>query len=74
MLKRAWAQGIDASYVLFDSRYAHDVLISKITDIGYGVICRLKAGQVKYTYPVYPQATVDASCKEGCPVDSRFSL
>jgi SRSO17 transposase len=50
MVKRAWTQGIDASYVLFDSWYAHDVLICRIVDIGYGVICRLKAGQVKYTY------------------------
>jgi hypothetical protein len=50
MLKRAWTQGIDASYVLFDSWYAHDVLIAQIINIGYGVICRLKAGQVRYTY------------------------
>lgn len=50
MLDRAWKYGIDASFVLFDSWFAHDAVISKILNIGYGVICRLKRGRVKYTY------------------------
>jgi hypothetical protein len=50
MLKRAWNQGITASFVLFDSWYAHDVLIACILEIGYGVICRLKSNRVKYSY------------------------
>jgi IS4 transposase len=50
MLKRAWSQGVVASFVLFDSWYAHDVLIADIMEIGYGVICRLKSGRVKYCY------------------------
>ena len=50
MLQRAWNNGIDASFVLFDSWFAHDIVISKILHIGYGVICRLKRGRTKYTY------------------------
>ena len=50
MIERAWNQGIDASFVLFDSWFAHDKIISSIMDIGYGVICRLKKGRVKYGY------------------------
>ena len=50
MIDRAWTAGIDASFVLFDSWFAHDNIISKIYAIGYGVICRLKRGRVKYTY------------------------
>lgn len=50
MLKRAWNMGIDASFVLFDSWFAHDDLIHKIQTIGYGVICRLKRNKVKYEY------------------------
>lgn len=50
MIKRAYNHGIDASFVLFDSWYAHDVLIADIVEIGYGVICRLKSGRVKYSY------------------------
>ena len=50
MIARAWAAGIDASFVLFDSWFAHDDVIAKIYRIGYGVICRLKKGRVKYTY------------------------
>jgi len=34
MLRRAWNQGIIASFVLFDSWYAHDVLIADILEIG----------------------------------------
>lgn len=54
MVQRAWNQGVDASFVLFDSWYSHDVLISRITNIGYGVICRLKANKVRYLYEGQP--------------------
>jgi hypothetical protein len=54
MLQRAWSQGIDASFVLFDSWYAHDSLIAEILDIGYGVICRLKSNRVRYAYEGHP--------------------
>lgn len=50
MIDRAWKSGINASFVLFDSWFAHDNVISQIYNIGYGVICRLKKGHVKYTY------------------------
>jgi len=50
MIERAWVSGIDAAFVLFDSWFAHDAIISEIYKIGYGVICRLKKGRVKYTY------------------------
>lgn len=50
MIARAWQNGIDASFVLFDSWFSHDEVIAKIKDIGYGVICRLKKGRVRYTY------------------------
>lgn len=54
MTDRAWKSGIDAAFILFDSWFAHDDVISKIYDIGYGVICRLKRGRVKYTYQGKP--------------------
>ncbi len=50
MVDRAWHQGLDASFVLFDSWFAHDKIISSIYSTGYGVICRLKKGRVKYSY------------------------
>ncbi|MEE4601453.1 MAG: transposase [Desulfobacteraceae bacterium] len=50
MVDRAWHAGIDASFVLFDSWFAHDKIIHGICTIGYGVICRLKKGRVKYNY------------------------
>jgi len=50
MVDRAWHAGIDASFILFDSWFAHDKIISSICSIGYGVICRLKRGRVKYGY------------------------
>lgn len=50
MLSHTWLYGIDAAFVMFDSWFAHDIVISKINQIGYGVICRLKRGRVKYTY------------------------
>ena len=54
MTDRAWKSGIDAAFILFDSWFAHDDVISKIYDIGYGVICRLKRGRVKYMYQGNP--------------------
>lgn len=50
MLRRAMLFGMDASFVLFDSWFAHDAIIANILDIGYGVICRLKTSRAKYTY------------------------
>ena len=50
MIDRAWHAGIDASFVLFDSWFAHDTIISSIYSTGYGVICRLKRGRVRYGY------------------------
>ena len=50
MIERAWKSGIDASFVLFDSWFSHDDVISKVYGIGYDVICRLKRGRVKYEY------------------------
>ena len=48
MIGNAWKSGIDASFVLFDSWFSHDDIIRRIVNIGYGVICRLKRGRVKY--------------------------
>ena len=50
MIGRAWNQGIDAAFVLFDSWFARDKIISRIYSTSYGVICRLKRGRVKYGY------------------------
>ena len=50
MVDRAWHAGIDASFVLFDSWFAHDAIISSICASGYGVICRLKRSRAKYGY------------------------
>lgn len=50
MLKRCWQTGIDARFVLFDSWFSYDSIISKILDIGYGVICRLKRSRAHYLY------------------------
>ena len=50
MVDRAWKMGIDACFVLFDSWFAYDAIIAQILEIGYGVVCRLKKGNAKYTY------------------------
>ena len=50
MADRAFKSGIDASFMLFDSWFAHDDTISRICDAGYEVICRLKRNRVKYGY------------------------
>lgn len=50
MIKRAYTCGIDASFVLFDSWYAHDTIIYDCLKSGYGVICRLKLNEVRYYY------------------------
>jgi hypothetical protein len=54
MVDRAWHQGIDAAFVLFDSWFGHDKVINSICSTGYGVICRLKKGRVKYYYRGQP--------------------
>jgi hypothetical protein len=54
MIERAFKSGIDAAFVLFDSWFAHDEVISKIYKTGYGVICRLKKGHVRYEYQGKP--------------------
>jgi len=46
--------GISARFVLFDSWYACDKVISQILAIGYGVICRLKANKTHYHYKGKP--------------------
>jgi hypothetical protein len=38
MLGRTWQYGIDASFVLFDSWFAHDAVIAQTINIGYGVL------------------------------------
>ncbi len=50
MVQRSWQNGIDARFVLFDSWFACDRVISQIQSIGYGVLCRLKRGKTHYTY------------------------
>jgi hypothetical protein len=50
LVDRAWHAGIDASFVLFDSWFAHDTIINSICSIGYGAICRLKKSRAKYGY------------------------
>lgn len=50
MIQRCWQNGISARFVLFDSWFASDKLISQILSIGYGVICRLKRNKTRYTY------------------------
>jgi hypothetical protein len=50
LVDRAWHAGIDASFVLFDSWFAHDTIINSICSTGYGVICRLKKSRAKYGY------------------------
>jgi hypothetical protein len=54
MLKRCAASGIDARFVLFDSWFAFDKVISQILEIGYGVVCRLKRNQIHYCYDNEP--------------------
>jgi hypothetical protein len=50
MIERCSRVGIDARFVLFDSWFACDKIISQILAIGYGVICRLKRSKTRYTY------------------------
>src|SRR5512138_1530534 len=54
MLQRCWQKGISARFVLFDSWFASDKLISQTLSIGYGVICRLKRSRVRYSYAGQP--------------------
>ena len=50
MLQRCWQKGISARFVLFDSWFASDKVISQILNLGYGVICRLKRNRTRYSY------------------------
>lgn len=50
MIRRCWQNGINARFVLFDSWFACDKVISQILQIGYDVICRLKANKTRYGY------------------------
>jgi hypothetical protein len=50
MLRRCEQSGISARFVMFDSWFANDSLISNILEIGYGVLCRLKATKTRYCY------------------------
>ena len=52
MSQRAWNASIDASFMLFDSWFAHDDVISRINTCGYGVICRLKRNRVNMSIKV----------------------
>ena len=54
MIRRCSSMGISARFVLFDSWYACDKVISQILAIGYGVICRLKANKTHYHYKGKP--------------------
>ncbi len=50
MIQRCWQNAISARFVLFDSWFACDKVISQILAIGYGVICRLKRNRTRYSY------------------------
>jgi len=50
MLKRCWQDNVSARFVLFDSWFASDSVISQVVGIGYGVICRLKRNKTRYAY------------------------
>ena len=50
MIQRCWQNDISARFVMFDSWFACDKVISQILTIGYGVICRLKRNKTRYTY------------------------
>jgi hypothetical protein len=50
MIQRCWQNGISARFVLFDSWFAWDKVISEILATGYGVICRLKRSKTHYSY------------------------
>jgi hypothetical protein len=50
MIDRCWKSGIDARFVLFDSWFSHDKVISDILHVGYNVLCRLKRNKVRYQY------------------------
>lgn len=50
MIQRCSQAGICARFVLFDSWFACDKIVSQILAIGYGVICRLKRNQTRYSH------------------------
>jgi|TARA_B100000315_G_scaffold241605_1_gene262635 hypothetical protein len=74
MLHRTWQHGIDPSFDLFGSWFAHDAVIAQIMDVGYGVICRLKAGRVKYTYQSRPYTPNYGSRQPKTMAFSEFQL
>ena len=45
MIDSAWRAGIDANFVLFDSWFAHDTVISQIYALGYGGHLPSKTGE-----------------------------
>ncbi|MGV8075263.1 MAG: transposase [Syntrophobacteraceae bacterium] len=50
MIRRCRQNGINARFVLFDSWFACDKVISKILSLGHDVICRLKRNKTRYSY------------------------
>ena len=50
MLERAYANGINAAFVLFDSWFSSDSVISRVIAAGYGVICKVKKGNQKFIF------------------------
>jgi hypothetical protein len=50
MIQRCWQNGISARFVLFDSWFAWDKVISQVLATGYDVICRLKRSKTRYSY------------------------
>jgi IS4 transposase len=50
MLRRAYAHGVNASFVLFDSWFGNDSVISKVIEVGYGVICKIKKSNQKFIF------------------------
>lgn len=50
MVRHCWQAGISARFILFDGWFSHDKVIFKILHIGYGIICRLKRGRIRYHY------------------------
>lgn len=48
MLQRAWNHGIDAAFVLFDSRFASPKVIRAIYEIGYEAIYQVKRDNFRY--------------------------
>ncbi len=54
MIQRCWQNAISVRFVLFDSWFACDKVISQILAIGYGVICRPKCNRQLSSMWSYP--------------------